>query len=793
MRLVSKKVVGGGAEGLCPNKLARKNIVKAAALLCAALLTLLGCGGGGGDDDNGGGGGGGDGGGTFSFSMSALVSAFPSFNESGLTIDLSSAEKWYYYDSIKAPNQYRTTLLRSSFRNDAAGLNDICGDPYDYYKVDSSETLEACADIGSVEDGNFKTLLYKYGGAPSDAELNAFFGSVPGRAYYVDRFIMTPYDTAYTNAAASYLVVLSSNGFTCAGTGTGTGDSCHKTIGNLKYEVIMTVIKDDDGDLVYGVVYWSIYGGGGYPSAELSCPVNTNSQFDAYDYSGNANAAFAALDPLGVYQWYLKNWKQKSGSSDAAKTINEDLNVTPVWNMGIKGKGVTIGIVDSGTDFTHPDLAPAYRSDLSFNYFSGSNDPYPVKTGSGACPHGTMTAGIAGARGGNGGVMGVAPQVQLAGMNLGIGCYFNSSESSIMDAWGKEVDISSNSWGFIIPGYKNVLFEAEIVRGADHGRGGKGRIYVFAAGNSRRIQANGNYDSMQSVFPSISVAALASNGAHTNYSNKGANLLVSAYGGAITSDGYSDASIFTTDIFGCAKGKSLSFESPPPSQTYHRLNNCGQYTAYMNGTSAAAPMVSGVVALMLEANPNLTWRDVRYILATTARKNDPTNIDWIRNGAGYWVNHNYGFGAVDAYSAVKKAQNFTSLGTMKKIDTTQDIDTPVRFNSNIEKTIKISGSDINKVEFVYVGVDIDDSSTLLKLNITLTSPNGTKSELAYNDYTGTGNMEWRKNMFNGGFRFGTARHLDEAADGDWKLTISGGTNENVKFNNWRIAIFGRSN
>ena len=61
------------------------------------------------------------------------------------------------------------------------------------------------------------------------------------------------------------------------------------------------------------------------------------------------------------------------------------------------------------------------------------------------------------------------------------------------------------------------------------------------------------------------------------------------------------------------------------------------YTQCMNGTSAASPNAAGVVALMLQANPSLSWRDVRRILATTARRLD-MHMEWFQNGAGRWVN-----------------------------------------------------------------------------------------------------------------------------------------------------------
>jgi kexin len=764
-----------------------------ALLICAALLALTGCGGGGGggggDDDKGGGGGTGG-----SVSISAIDSAFPSgFNEDSLGIEYGYAEKWYYYGSTSAPTQYKTTLQGKSFRNDSTTLAIACGAPYDYYKVDGA--FQACADIGNNGEADFKALLFKDYAAPSDSELNSVFGSVPGWAYYVERVTVAAYGANFTYEANSYKSVLIANSFEC--TGSDYGISCRKASGNLAYKFQ----TGKNSANTRGFAVWSVYGGGGYPSAEASCPVTTETTtyFESGDYRGLANAIFAQLDPLGVYQWHLKNWGQKSGSYYRAKTANEDLNVVPVWNSGIKGSGVTIGIVDSGTDFTHPDLAPAYRQDLSFNYYPYSllNNPYPAKAGT-DCPHGTMTAGIAGARGSNNyGVMGVAPEADLAGLNIGFGCGFDAYGAAIIDALGAKVDISSNSWGATSPTPNIPEYENAIIEGAEYGRKGSGTIYVFSAGNDRTYisgnssgwrNGNGNYDATKSLFQSISVAALASDGTYAKYSNKGANTLVSAYGASQTSlasfASADDAWIFTTDIYGCAKGDNLDYHVP------HSLNNFGQFTAYMNGTSAAAPMVSGVVALMLNANENLTWRDVRYILATTARKNDPTDTDWKLNGASWNINHNYGFGAVDAFEAVKKAKIFTSLGNLKRFDENKTVSAYTDFSSTQKSTITVpaGAKGVDKIEFVEVMVDIDDSTTSTKLNITLKSPSGTESELAYNDYTGV----WPKNLFNGGRRFGTARHLDEIAEGDWTLTISGGSGSRT-FNKWGITIYGRSN
>ncbi|MDR2151662.1 MAG: S8 family serine peptidase [Helicobacteraceae bacterium] len=752
-----------------------------AFIVCAALLALLGCGGGGGGGSGGGGGGGNGDASDEDFSVGAIGEAFPSLDEGKLKIQQGQITKWYYYASKAAVSDYASALLDKGF---SSSVTNCGGSPYDRSKVLDKGSKLACAEIN--QEGDFNLELLKIDGSPSGSEVRDVYGDVPGDIYYVDRIIVATYDSAFENAADSYKDALESpsNGFTCLPVSGYI--ECYKTNGNLKYEVLVGGVMSDGTP--YGVIQWSIYGGKAKGIAnEASCSVETNiSYFDPNDYIGNPNAAFASDDRLAVYQWHLKNWGQKSGTSYGAKTVGEDINVTKVWEDGIKGEDVTIGIVDNGTDFTHPDLAPTHDPSLSRNYYSHLNDPYPVKAD---CSHGTATAGIAGARGGNGGVMGVAPKANLAGLNIGLGCGgYMPYTTDVADALSAAVDISSNSWGSSAPTAVDETLDNAIIEGAATGRGGKGTVYVFAAGNDRSHNANGNYDPTQSLFQSISVAALASDGKYAKYSNKGANLLVSAYGASQTStasgNAADDAWIFTTDVYGCAKGENLYGQLP------HALNDCGQYNAKMNGTSAAAPMVSGVVALMLEAKPSLTWRDVRYILATTARKNDPTNSDWKKNGAGYLVNHNYGFGAVDAYSAVEKAKTFTSLGALITREESETVNSSVTFNTTPrEETLTFSGSGIDKIEYVDVWVDINDYSYATKLNVTLISPSGTTSELAYDTYSGT----WTTGIYDGGFRFGTARHLDESADGTWTLKISSGSSQTRLFRNWKIKIYGRSN
>ena len=208
--------------------------------------------------------------------------------------------------------------------------------------------------------------------------------------------------------------------------------------------------------------------------------------------------------------------------------------------------------------------------------------------------------------------------------------------------------------------------------------------------------------------------------------------------------------MMTTDQSGCSAGY-VGVNSGIPQVNLFQDNSDStewnegcNYTSTFNGTSSAAPLVSGTVALMLEANPNLTWRDVKHILATTAKKiyaadgymtvdsfelQGITQYEWTTNAAGYKFHPWYGFGRLDADAAVNEAKTYTanSLGTFV---------TSGYENSTVNATfidlgatthsISVSapsGSN-NNVEFVRISVNLDHEVPY-SVGIRLQSPEGT--------------------------------------------------------------------
>lgn len=461
-------------------------------------------------------------------------------------------------------------------------------------------------------------------------------------------------------------------------------------------------------------------------------------------------------DPLFSSQWHLQNTGQGGG------TAGEDVNVVGVWNTYKGSNSAIIGIVDDGVEIGHEDLLGNILNGYSYDYVDGDGDP----TGG---SHGTSVAGVAAGRGFNGiGITGVAPWSKLVGYRL-LDAWTPSNEADALTRNGVGiVDIYSNSWGpaddrhLEAPG---PLTKDAFKSGTTNGRGGKGNIYVWAGGNGNSANNlyddNSNYDGYANNRYVFAIAASNNKGVQSSYSEDGANILVNVP----SSDG--GMGITTTDRTG-----SVGYDP-------------GNYTSSFGGTSSAAPLASGIISLMLDANPNLGWRDVRLILAKSAEKNNPGDTDWTTNGAGLHINHKYGYGRIDANAAINMVNGWTNVGPEIMTEAFKSPNSLISY-TGISDTVSIS--DNIKVENVEIYFTAADHPYWGDLDIELISPSGTKSKLATRHYIagGYGSSQKYDNWV-----FSSARYIDENSAGTWTLKAKDtriGYSGHLQ--NWGIRIYG---
>jgi Ca2+-binding RTX toxin-like protein len=461
---------------------------------------------------------------------------------------------------------------------------------------------------------------------------------------------------------------------------------------------------------------------------------------------------FRPTDPLYALQWQY-GLIGRLGDLSRGSTAG----IERVW-ADVTGAGVAVALWDSGIASTHWDLQPTVRLDRRVVVAGVLNDGEALGA---ADRHGTAVAGlIAAASNGRGGV-GVAfgagiTAVRVFGgpddVNTAFGRYLISLES--LSAFS----VSNHSYGSR-PDYRPAPQEALFEQAARLGRQGLGSLQVKAAGNDN-IDSNG--DRLNASRFTINVAATTASGSITTYSSYGAQLLVAAPAAAVTSD-----------RLGVGVG-------------YDGLDN-GDYTNRFSGTSAATPVVTGVIALMLEANPGLGWRDVQSILALSAMGLPGTysglpaaaeGFRWQWNGADHWnggglhFSEDYGFGIVQVYPAVRLAEAWRWLQPQAA---TSANELALTMTLTLARPIVDLGSssirfDVNEaIEVEHVDLQLDlRHGQFTDLRLRLISPAGTALSL----YDGSGGAMAAGLAATGlSPRFGAAGFRGESSVGTWTLEV----------------------
>ena len=454
-------------------------------------------------------------------------------------------------------------------------------------------------------------------------------------------------------------------------------------------------------------------------------------------------------------------------------------NVEAAWEV-TRGTGVNVLVVDTPVDYRHEDLAANF--DLGRSPFLAGTDFDSVS------PHGTKMASIIAARDNTVGMRGVAPRATLNWYSInrfmidGPDGYWKYAEDRWLETT-MQAAVINHSWSRsqfsqAIRDTAKVNQHSVFDRLSVHGFGRLGTLNVVSGGKTAR-------------WPELNYSSLAEYRSHPA-------VVVAC---STTEEGTRSGAGYNTSL----RGPGLWVCSMPGGIAAVHQNRYLVNTGWHSSPSTA--MVSGVAALVRAANPGLTWRDVKLILAESAQHNDPDSAGWQEAGRKrtnaderYRYHHSFGFGVIDAGAAVELALDWVTLPEyLKEQHTTSMESTAIPDDgSEVSDTINaISGIDF--VEYVQAELDLA-APNFRDLQVELVSPSGTVSVLSEPaPKVGKGMESYDcdregKCPISGEFRFGSAVHLGEAASGNWKLRISD-EKENGHLNtlkSWRLKLYGHN-
>eukprot|EP00058_Branchiostoma_floridae_P001670 XP_002587158.1 hypothetical protein BRAFLDRAFT_98844 [Branchiostoma floridae] len=447
-------------------------------------------------------------------------------------------------------------------------------------------------------------------------------------------------------------------------------------------------------------------------------------------------------DPEYSRMWYLHN----DGQTEGPKGL--DINVIPAWVNGYTGKGIVATIVDDGFDYTHPDLKRNYDPEASFDYSDPRNlngNPMPV------------------------------PQ-----------------SDDPMNHKRDHIDVYSCCWGPSDDG-KTVQKPGELVTriledSTANGRNKRGNVYVWASGNGGSNDDDCGADGYVSSIYTIAVGAISVDGLSSYYSESCSPTMA-----VVPTGGEHRLDSFNGDLAEMVRRGEVYERNVITTDQNHRC------TDHFQGTSSAAPLATGIVALTLQANPDLTWRDVQHIVVRGAKVPNPEEPGWNLNGADLPVHHNPDLTWRDVQHIVvrgAKVPNPEEPGW-----NLNGADLPVHHKDllaggEVELELQTTGchdtrDQVEVLEHVQSVMTIDHQRRG-DLSIKLTSPKGTESQLMSTrsrDDSTDGFQDWP---------FLTVYNWGEDPSGKWKVTVKDNSGTGRKRNNepvgtvsaWSLVLWG---
>ncbi|CAG4935426.1 unnamed protein product [Colias eurytheme] len=459
-------------------------------------------------------------------------------------------------------------------------------------------------------------------------------------------------------------------------------------------------------------------------------------------------------DPKWPYMWYLN----RGGGLD--------MNVMPAWREGITGRGVVVTILDDGLETDHPDLIANYDPMASYDVNSHDSDPQPRYDMIDSNRHGTRCAGEVAATANNSlCAVGVAYQASVGGVRMLDGDVTDAVEARSLSLNPQHVDIYSASWGPDDDG-KTVDGPGELatrafIEGVTKGRNGKGSIFVWASGNGGREHDNCNCDGYTNSIWTLSISSATERGEVPWYSEMCSSTLAATY----SSGAINEKQVVTTDLHhSCTTGHT--------------------------GTSASAPLAAGICALALQANRELTWRDMQHIVVRTARPERLSlNGDWRTNGVGRNVSHSFGYGLLDAAGMVRLARSWRTVPPQRRCELAAPRPqraVPARSSITLQLDVGACPG-VNYLEHVQARVSLS-AARRGELRIALTSPAGTRVTLLAprpHDSSRAGFNSWP---------FMSVHMWGESPLGVWQLEVENGGRYmgRATLQDWSLILYGTS-
>lgn len=555
------------------------------------------------------------------------------------------------------------------------------------------------------------------------------------------------------------------------------------------------------------LILTSCNGGGGGPSASGGNAGNTGNTG-----GGGTTAPDPNVDPLSNYMWHILNTGQ-TYHSGIATVAGMDINLGNTHN-NYKGRFENVVVSDGRIDLDHPDYVDrtdaADSANLSMGLGLGTNPTSNDDTDA----HGTFIMGLIGAGKNNGiGIYGVAPEATLVGVN-----FLDSPQASShlikQGTLGGFGAITNMSWGYPtcqitspdLEYIKNLRFHEHSISVTSAGNDFEGN--KTKCGGTGTFYGNGNFDQHKSYPEFIVVAATNSQGYSATYSTPSSNTWISAPGGDVAEDG---VTLMSTDLVGCNAGYATSASTLDFDKNANGSNpNCAYATEDAQGTSFAAPIVAGAIAVIKDACIGCKRRDIKHALAKTARKihanvgnySHPGGANltghvyeqgWITNAAGFNFHNWYGFGQLDVTAAIQYIKNspqnlykekYTEIpgGGSFYSSGTVSLSIPDASATGRTSTINVNRHKL-WIEHVQVRVNITHPSPK-DLGIELTSPSGTVSKLMNINSNIVGS-----NMID--VTLGSNAFYGENSLGNWTIkVIDGASGSTGTITKWEIYFMG---